>query len=185
MMKLTLKLIPTATLAFMAQFDLKNATLKFVDGTAVTPKVLTLKIGMGNLTYTEHKKREYTLDRGKLSTVRNGDDTPIDVAIDFIWEFLKGNTTVLPTPEDILYQRGGGATWVSTDVDTCAPFAIDIQVFYAPCTTQMVEDIYLPDFRFEQLVMDAKAGMIKCTGRCNAITAVVARRTYTTLIVSP
>lgn len=180
-----LKFIPTAMLAFMAQFDLKNATIKFVDGTPTTPKTLTIKIGMGTLSYTEHLKREYTLDRGKLSTVRNGDDTPMDVSLDFIWEFLKGSTTVAVTPEDVLRQRLGGASWVSTDVDTCAPFSIDIQIFYAPCVTKMLEDIYLPDFRFEQLAYDAKAGMIKCTGRCNAIQAVIARRTYTVAIVSP
>lgn len=177
-----LKLLSVVSWIYMAQFDLKNAIIRLVDGATGTgfPNKLDIKIGDGNLTYDETKMREYTLDRGILSTVRNGPETPMDVSMDFIWEFLKSNTTTTVTPEDALKKRVGAASWVSSDSDLCAPYALDIQVWYDPaCATSLIEDITLPDFRYEKLNHDAKAGMLKCTGKCNATEASITRRAQT------
>ncbi len=179
-----LRLIPTVIMTYYSQFDLKNATIRLVDGATGTgkPNKLTIKIGDGNITYDEMKPRVYTKDRGLLSEVRNGDDEPMDVSLDFIWDFLKASTTGTPaiTIEDALKQRGGAAGWVSTDADLCRPYALDVEIWYDPaCKTAKIEDIILPDFRYEKLNHDPKTGMIKCTGKCNAVEPVVTRHVQT------
>ena len=63
-------------------FDLKNATLKILDGTTPTPFSLTVKFDEGNFTFTHRRNIEYKLDRGRLATgaVREGDEVPMDVS---------------------------------------------------------------------------------------------------------
>lgn len=176
-----MKLIPYATLVAMAQFDLRNAYFRFVDGTG-TPNKLTIKVGDGTLSFDETKNREYMRDRGILSSVRNAQDEPMEVAFDLIWEFLKAQTTTAAyiTPEDALKKRNGAAAWISSDSDLCNPYALDIEIWYDPqCSTDKIELIVLPDFRYEKLSHDAKQGMIKCSGKCNATEATVTRAAQT------
>lgn len=161
----------------MAQIDLKNATVVIKDGTG-TPEQITVTIGEGNLTWTERRNIEYTLDRGLLDEVREGDEVPVEVRFDFTWEYIKGSSTsgAVPTVEDALKKVGAAAAWVSTDADACRPYAVDIHVFYLPdCGGGDEERIVLSDFRWEQLDHDLRAGTVAVSGRCNITQATVTR----------
>lgn len=160
----------------MAIFDLKLATVTFQDGTPTTPNTLAIKVGEGTLSFTEHKARNYKKDRGKLYKVVNGDETPIDVSFDLIWEYLKADTGKPPSPEDAMKQIGQASTWVSTDPDTCSPYCIDVfVVFSPPCVVDKTEHIQLPQFRYEQLQYNAKEAMVSASGKCNATDAILSR----------
>lgn len=177
-----MKLMTVVSLIFMTQFDLKNATVRFVDGATGTgkPNKLVIKVGDGNLTFDETVVIEYTLDRGKLSEVRKGNETPMDVSLDFIWDHLKSNTTTTITPIDALKKRVGAVNWKSSDLNTCNPYALDLEIWYDPaCSTELIESIMLPDFRYEKLAFDLKAAMIKCSGKCNATEATITRSAQT------
>src|SRR5690606_34113441 len=142
----------------------------------VQPHRLEVVIGEGNITWSEFKAREYKLNRGKLNTVRNGDEQPVDVRMDFEWEFLKASTGETPTIEDALKKRGEAAAWVSSATDPCEPYAVDILIVYAPeCENVDSEEILLADFRYEQLDHDGDAGTISCTGKCNILEPTVTR----------
>ena len=166
-----------------AQIDLKYTTLKLQDGSTPTANYIEIKIGEGNLTYSENKTIEYTLDRGLLDEVREGDEVPMDVSFDLVWEFITGNQDsagVPPTVEDALKNQNNAASWVSTDADACRPYALDVVIEYVPVCgagagRQEQEVITLPDFRYETLDHDLRAGTISCTGRCNAKVATVVR----------
>lgn len=166
-----------------AQIDLKNATIRIKDGSGGTtgePNMIEIKIGEGNLTYTERKEIEYTLDRGRLDEVREGDEVPMEVRFDFVWDYIKGSSTTgtdaVPTVEDALKKRGAAAAWISTDDDSCRPYAVDIEIDYEPnCPGQDKETIVLPDFRYEQLEHDLRNGTVSCDGRCNVKEAAVTR----------
>jgi hypothetical protein len=173
---------PRIWLAVYAQIDLKNATIKIKDGSTPANE-LTVKIGEGNLTYTEARNMEYTLDRGVLDEVREGDQIPVDVSFDFVWEYLKGQTgSGTPTVEDALKNRGEASDWVSTDSDQCRPYAVDIEVTYAPTPVVCgdMEIILLSDFRYESLDHDLRAGTVAASGRCNITDATVTRQTNST-----
>ena len=165
----------------MAQIDLKNAVIKIKDG-STTPKEITIKVGDGTLTYSEKRNMEYTLNRGVLDEVREGDEVPMDVSFSFVWEYIKSPNTTGATPslEDALKKIGAAAAWVSSDADTCRPYAVDIEILYTPnCTGSDKETITLPDFRYESLDHDIKAGTISCSGKCNAKQATATRAAQT------
>jgi hypothetical protein len=151
------------------KIDLKDCYIYFRDGTPTTPKQITVKIGTGNVTFTEHFAREYALDRGKLDTVRNGDEAPVDVSMEFSWEWLGGVSTTVPTPVEVLKKIGAAADWITSDDDTCAPFAVDIIIDHNPyCSDGTLKELTtLPDFRVEELAYNIKDGQISCTGKCN------------------
>lgn len=166
---------PTTSITFTPALDaavVDEAVITF-DGRA-----LEIKIGTGNLTYDEKRIMDYTLNRGNLDTVREGDQVPMDLKFDFIWEFLTASSGNDPTIEDVLKNRGEAATWVTSSSDPCEPYAIDIEVEHVPpCGGQQVEAIRFPDFRQESVAHDLKAGTVAVTGKCNATQAIINRIT--------
>lgn len=150
------------------------------DNAALTilPHQLEMKIGEGNCSYSEKRTIEYKKDRGLLDKVREGDQDPVEVKIDAMWEFLRSMPmAAVPTPEEALKQIGPAANWISTSPDLCEPYAVDIQILYTPpCTGEYKELITLPMYRWETLEHDPKAGMIQTSGKCNVVQATVVRQ---------
>jgi len=142
----------------LAQIDLKFATLTISDASS-TP--VELKVGEGNLTYSESRTIDYTLDRGLLDEVREGDQVPVDVSFDVVWSDMKGGDA-----KSIIKGEG---SYVSTDPDACRPYACDIVITYTPspsgCGTPST--VTLPDFRWEKCDSDLRAGTLSFTGKCN------------------
>lgn len=142
-----------------------------------TGQLLEVKIGEGNATFSKTKNRDYILNRGLFDTVRDGDDVPMDVAFDFVWEYITGvSASGVPTIEDVLEQTGEASGWVSTSTDACEPYCIDLEIQYDPdCGGSNSETITLPYFRHEKLDHNLRDSQIACTGKCNATTATVVR----------
>ena len=176
---MTLKILPTTWYTVGALVDIKRTTVTFKDGTG-TPNELLIKIGEGNITFSENRAIEYILDRGLIDEVREGDEAPVDVSFEFNWEYLTGSPTTAapPTPKDALQRTGNASSWISSDADLCAPYAIDIEILFEPdCGASAGvenERITISDFRWETLDMDLRAGTISATGRANVklVTAV-------------
>lgn len=173
-------LVSVPWVTVFAQIDLKLATMTINDGTTPTANSITVTIGTGNLTYTETKNIEYNLDRGQLSggTIREGDEVPVEVSFDFVWEYItsRSATGQTATVDDALKQTGLAVAWVSSDSDVCQPYAVDLVVVYDPnCASGDTETITFPDFRFESLQHDLRAGTVSCSGKCNATAPTVVR----------
>ena len=93
----------------------------YADGGVVTffPQNLNIKIGEGNLTYTEHTEYEYLKDRGDLDTVKEGDQVPMDVKLEATFEHITQGTSEPVSPMDAIKGVGGATEWVSRRT-TCA-----------------------------------------------------------------
>lgn len=168
----------------MAVLDLKNAQFYILDGTG-TPNTVEIRIGEGNLTYSEKVEREYILDRGILEDIRNGDEVPMDLSFDFTYTEMKsitGDTT--PTVYEALKKIGAASSWASTDADPCNPYCVDIKVVIdPPCTgsgsSQQIETILFPDFRYESIDVDMREARVSVTGKCNVTAPTITRSAQT------
>ncbi len=138
---------------------------------------LSIKVGEGNVNYSESVNREYILNRGNIDTIRDGDDIPMDVSFDFVWEFLTAvGGSAVPTIEEVIKQTGEASTWLTTSSDACEPYCIDIEIYYDPgCGGDNTEEIVLPYFRHEKLDHNLADSQISCTGKCNATVANITR----------
>lgn len=137
---------------------------------------LDIKIGQGNLTYSEHRNIEYRLNRGKLDTTREGDEVPMDVSLDADFEHIISGTGEDITPTEAMKGMGAAAEWVSSATDKCEPYAVDIEALNAlSCGTTQSEDFLFPDFRWEQGDFDFQKGTIAFKGKCNAKEPVITR----------
>jgi len=138
---------------------------------------LEIKVGEGNLNYTENTPREYLKNRGLLDTVRNADEEPMDASFDFTWEFLSAiGGSANPTIKEALKQTGEASTWISTSDDLCEPYCVDIEVHYDPaCGGANSELIELKEFRHETLEHNIRDAQLSCTGKCNQTEAVETR----------
>jgi hypothetical protein len=132
------------------------------------------KLGEGNLTYSEKRNVVTILNRGFIDTVRAGDDVPIDVSMDFTWEFLRSaGTGLVPTIEEALKQIGQALDWVSTSTDECEPYCLDLYLLNIPGCGTDAESIRLPEFRWTSLDHDLKGGKVSIKATCNALYAIV------------
>ena len=180
-----LNFIPSVWSSVGLLVDIKRATITIKDGTG-TPNEIAIKIGEGNLTYTENRTIEYILDRGLIDEVREGDQVPVDVSFEFNWDYITGSPASggLPTIEDALKKVGNASTWISTDAEICAPYAVDIEVLYEPfCGVSAGienERITISDFRWESLDHDLRAATISVSGRANVTTVTAVRFPQTT-----
>lgn len=137
---------------------------------------LEIKIGDGNITYTEANEYEYDLDRGVLDTVRAGDQVPMDVSVDFVYEYITTGTGETTSPMDALKQIGDASEWRSSSSDPCEPYSVDVEVIHTPiCTTQEIETTVFPDFRSESREADLGEATVSVSGRCNAVQPTITR----------
>jgi hypothetical protein len=140
------------------------------------PQQIDIKIGDGNITYTENNNYEYETDRGQLDTVREGDEAPMDVNVDFVYEYITSGTGEAITPMDALKRKGGASGWYSSSSDPCEPYAIDIEVEFTPaCGGAEIETTTFPDFRPDSKEVDFGEAAVSVSGRCNALEPTVTR----------
>lgn len=140
------------------------------------PQELDIKIGEGNLTYTESREMTYVLDRGNLDSVREGNQVPVEVNLEFVYEFVTSESGGSVTPVDALKQKNEASEWVTSSSDACEPYAVDIEIYHnPPCGSDQDETTVFPDFRYESLEFDLNAATISVSGRANATEPTVTR----------
>jgi hypothetical protein len=136
------------------------------------------KLGEGNLTYSEKRNLIYVRDRGYLDTMKIGDDEPMDVSMDFTWEFLRSaGAGFPPTFEEAIKQVGAASGWVSTAIDPCEPYCVNVWLLDVPPCGTDAESIQLPEFRWTGFDHDLKGGKVSVKATCNVLQAVVVHAT--------
>lgn len=141
-----------------------------------TSQQIEIKIGDGDLKYTEKNEYTYDKDRGDLDTVREGDEVPMEVALDVVYEHITTGTSESISPMDALKRKGSASEWVSSSSDLCEPYSVDLVLSHvAPCGSSDDETTTFPDFRSDQREVSLKDAKISVTGRCNATEPIVAR----------
>jgi hypothetical protein len=111
-----------------------------------------------------------------LDTVREGDEAPLDISLEFVYEFVRTGTSEAVTPVDALKGIGGAADWTSSSDDACEPYCVDLEIDYAaPCGTSEDETTLFPEFRHDSLDFDLSKATIAVKGRCNATEPTITR----------
>lgn len=145
-----------------------NAT---TNGITFLAEQIDVKIGEGNLTWSEKKEYVYQLDRGDLDTVKEGNEVPVEVSMEFVYEHVTTGTSEDITPVDAIKQTGCASDWISSSTDQCEPYAVDLIVVHdVPCGTALDETLTFADFRWESLDFDLSAATISVGGKCNVST---------------
>lgn len=159
----------------MTPIDLAHSTLYIRDRGS---NYIAVRIGEGNLSYTEKRNVIFAKNRGELSgdRVREGDEEPIDLNFQFVWDSITTHTALGSpiTVEDAIKKLNGASGWVSTNTDPDAPFCVDLQLDFSPACPNMQETLYFFQFNWTSLAHSLKDATIDCTGSCNFPTAIAA-----------
>lgn len=153
----------------MPILDLKDATIYIRDRQL---NWIEVRVGEGNLTYTEKRNIESDKDRGHLARIREGEEEPVELSFQFMWELLKSSGSEDPSVEEVL--KGEATGWVSTAsnpvtgaLDTKAPFSVHIQIVWQIPNCSKGEQYLFADFHYTELAGDLKNAVIDCRGICN------------------
>jgi len=169
---------PTTNLTFTPAWG-ATGTPAQADVITFLPQRVEIKVGEGNLTWTETKEYEYIRDRGDLDTVKLGDEQPLEVSLDFMFEHVTAGTGEDVTVVDCLKQSGNASEWVTSSSDACEPYAVDLMVVQCnDCGTTEDDKFTFPDFRWESLEYNIQDATISCSGKCNASGVTNARGSY-------
>lgn len=140
------------------------------------PQRVQIQIGEGNLSWTEEKEYIYLRERGDLNTVKEGDEQPVEMSLEFVYDYVKTESGQAITPVDALKASGEAAEWVTSASDQCEPYSIDVLVKHCvPCGTAQDEDVLFIDFRYESLDFDLSDATISVSGHCNVSEPTVTR----------
>lgn len=132
------------------------------------PQRLEVKIGDGDLSWTESRELIYDLDRDLLDTVRLGEEQPIDLELAFVFEYVTTQSGKAITPIDAIKRINEASEWVSSSADLCEPYAVDMYAIHCiPCGTDEDQDFLFQDFRYETLDYSIQDASISVSGRCN------------------
>lgn len=165
---------PTTNIVFTPAI----ATGVIADNAVITflPQRLEIAIGEGDLTWTESREMIYDRDRDLLDTVREGQEQPVSVELNFTFEYVTTESGQAITPVDALKRIGEASEWVSSSSDQCEPYAVDIYVVNdVPCGTDQDESFLFQDFRWESLDYSIQDANIAVSGQCNISNVVVTR----------
>ncbi len=177
----TLGVLPTAggtTTAITFSPTLTAGTYAASAAITFKPQQVYVKLGDGNLTYTEHRDYQYLLDRGLLDTVREPKDVPMDVKLEGVYEHITSGTGEAVCPMDALKGHNSADEWVSSSPDQCEPYCVDVIVDYEPpCAPVNRETTLFPMFRAETREINYSAATIAFTGKCMAKEPTVYRGT--------
>ena len=168
---------PTTNIAYTPA-----SLVALADDGAITflPQRLEIKIGEGDVSWSESREFIYDTDRDLLDTVRQGADQPMSVDMAFTFEYVTASSGLAATPSDALNNDGAAATWVSSSSDLCEPYAVDVVVLHCvPCGTDEDQEITLTDFRYESLDFSVADAAVSVSGQCNATRATTVRSTNT------
>jgi hypothetical protein len=149
----------------------------YADNAVITfsSQLLSVKIGDGDLKYSESSEYLYDKDRGLLDSVRDGDEVPMEVDLNFLWSTTVSGTGEAITPLEAIKQKGAASEWVGTGA-SCEPYAVDIQVVHTPpCGSAQKETYVFPAFRSEKRAPDFKSAAVAISGKCNVTEPVVTR----------
>lgn len=140
------------------------------------PQRVEVQIGEGNLTWTESVEYEYLTERGDLDTVKEANEQPVEMSMDFVYEYIKTESGEDITPVDALKQKGEADEWVTSATDQCEPYSVDILAKHCvPCGSDQDEDVLFTDFRYESLDFDTGEATIAVSGRCNVSEPTITR----------
>lgn len=153
-----------------------NSANSTANGVTFLPEQIEVKIGEGNLTWSEKKEYVYLLDRGDLDTVKEGNEVPVEISMEFVYEHVTTGTSEDITPVDAIKRIGSAVDWISSAADQCEPYAVDLVVEHnVPCGTTQDETLTFADFRWESLDFDLSAATISVSGKCNVSSVNAAR----------
>ena len=164
---------PTTNIVFtpaVASNIADDAALTFL------PQQIEIRIGDGDLSWTEAREVLYDLDRDILDDVRLGPEQPLELNAAFVFEWASTGTGEPVSPIDAIKRINEAAEWVSSDSDQCRPYAIDVVVDHVvPCGTNQDQRFAFEDFRWDSLEYSIQDAAITLTGRCNRTDALVTR----------
>lgn len=140
------------------------------------PQQLEVELGEGNFTWTEKKEREYRRSRGRLNRVRNGDEQPVELNIDFDWTVLRTGTGEVITPYDAIKGEGGAAGWYASSGNPCDDYCVDVVMVYEPdCNSAVPETTIFEEFRYDSIDGDVEAATLSVKGQCNRTEPTITR----------
>jgi len=136
--------------------NLRDATMFIEDGSPV-PNSMEIPLSEGDLKFTEKNNSFIVLNRGKIDSRKQGDESVLDLSFTLKfeqWKYRQGITGLSPIDALKGSSVASAAGWVNSD--PCGPYAVTIRFrIYNPCNRTQYEDmlftkVHIDEFAFSE-----------------------------------
>lgn len=158
----------------MNDIDLKDCNFFLIDGTG--EHYVAIRIGEGNFSYSRRRSVEPRKSRGNLHSSREGEEEPIDIQFQFVWDYIRSSGSEPPTIEEIIDGRATG--WVSAtpkNFDPDGPFTVNLQIVRLVSCANDGEVYNFAEFNCTELSHSLKDSTVDCRGFSNRVRPYVTR----------
>lgn len=132
------------------------------------------KFSDGNFTFSVKKEKEFVLDRGRVETgsVRDADETPMEVSFEGEFTTLYGDDDVASSYE-LLMGEGDCLAYAGLGADSCEPYATYLMLANDPLVRRPGcgdgEVLLFKDFFCDSAEVDISAGTLSFSGKCKHV----------------
>src|ERR1051325_1836689 len=102
----------------MTPIDLKDCSFFILDKDG--SNFINIRIGEGNFTYSIERSLELKKSRGNLDKVREGEEEPVKIQFQFVWDQITSSGMEAATVEEALNKLGPASNWQSAASDSLA-----------------------------------------------------------------
>lgn len=151
-----------------------------VDAQVITwlPQTVEVKMGTGNLSWTENNPTIVDTDRGILDGVREDDEQPMDVNLVGTYQFLRSSSGQPITVYEALTRTGNAAGWFNAAADPCEPYQVTLRVVHQPpCGSSQAEVCKFPYFIANTREMSIEDATVSIVGISVATKPIITRET--------
>lgn len=141
------------------------------------PQRVVMKVGSGNIEWTETDTKIFDTDRGLLDGVRDADETPMEVSASFVFDWMRASSGGAITVYEALHKTGGASGWHNAATDPCEPYCVELFIEdIPPCGSEQAEVIIFPAFYKEKINPTFQGGLVNLSGKCKATKPVITRQ---------
>ena len=132
------------------------------------PRRISAKLGSeGEVSHTKTKDPIIDTDRGVIDGARLGIDQPLTVDLTYVYDWLRASSGNAVTVDEVLEQEGEAADWITSAVDPCEPYQVDIFVIdRPPCGSEEAEITIYRYFIYRTVNASVTAASVTVNGVC-------------------
>ena len=134
------------------------------------PARVEMKIGEGDVEFTETQPVIVDTDRGEVDGMRLGVEEGMTVSTSFVYNWLRASSGDPITVYEALKRKGDAASWHNAAENPCEPYQVDMFIIDSPdCGSEQAEVMFFRRMRATSISASVQGAAVSVEGTCMAV----------------
>jgi len=149
------------------------------------PQRVEMKVGEGDVEFTENQEAIIDTDRGLLDGMRSGTEQAMTISSSFVYDWLRASSGDPITVYEALKRKGDAAGWHNAALDPCEPYQVDMFIIDRPdCGSEEAEIMFFRRMRTTSISASVAGASVSLEGTCMVVEPEIQRVANTDDVVN-